>query len=175
MASVQLVGVVGNSLVSAGDKFRVTWTWALSWAVPANFWDIRSADLSVQASLPSMGLGFVPVSSPQAKAGDAVIVYDVRLSQAWGTGHTVADVVAALDQLPLLQNVQLDVSRVESVPLTTPSSALGSGQQSAVSQGNAATGGTLLGGVTGFLKGLSITAVVGALAIAAFFVYRKTR
>ena len=174
--SVQLVNATGNQPVQGGDKFRITWGWVLSWMLPGNFLDVRGLDQGVRNALPLMSHGFVPVSAPQAVPGDTVVVYDVRLSQAWsGGGNTVADVVAALDLLPAQQNVALNVTRVERLASSGVSSgALAQGQSGAVQQGNASNQPIVTGsGLARAFKFSAVTvAVVAAIALG-LYAWRK--
>lgn len=172
--TVTIVGTKSNATVKAGDKFRATWRWALAEFGAGAFFDSRRFDLNVQEALP--GMGFIPVSSPSAQPGDEVIVYDVRLSQSWGAGRTVADVVAALDKLPLVSDIALDVSRVEALPLTLTSAQLADGQAQAREQGNIdsqqqrETDG-IFSGLASFTKTLGTVTALAVVAVAGFIAW----
>lgn len=180
--TVTLVGAKSNDTVQTGDKFRVTWRWTLSEFGGGAFFDVRRFDLNVQEALP--GMGFIPVSSPAANQGDEVIVYDVKLSQAWGSGNkNVADVAAALDKLPFTTDLALDVSRVEKVSASATSAELAAGQAKAREQGNVdsakdrASSGINpfkeLGGWLDKLGTITVVAVVGIAAVVAYTYYAK--
>jgi len=97
MSGVTLQGATSGTVVHQGDKFRATWLLvATQLGLPVNAPAIAQ---KIIEALPL--LGFLPVSNPSAVLGDKVIVYDVRLGGAF-PGHTVADVAARLDQLPIL-------------------------------------------------------------------------
>lgn len=129
-----LVGTTSNATATTGDRFRVTWQAAAAdFFSPAHF-DLRGYANDVLEWLPSQG--FIPVSSNSTLAGSAVIVYDVKLGTMWGSGRTVADVVAALDKLPFLVDIALNVSRLEYLAPGTSSSQLNAGLQQTIAQGN---------------------------------------
>lgn len=182
MATVDVVNAKPNDRASAGDKFRVTWRWSLGEFMNPAFFDVVRFDIDVRNALP--GMGFVPVSNPMATAGDGVIVYDVRLSTTWGANNkSVAQVVTALDKLPLFAGVALNVSRVERLPNAGISSGdLAAGQVAAVAAGNTEldndreeTAGIFSPITTAFARlGTAATALlVVAVAGAALYVYRR--
>ena len=133
--SVTLVNCKANDLVATNDKFRVTWRWILGEYGTGSFFDSKRYDLSIQESLPSNAL--LPASAAHSIPGDVVIVYDVRLLAAWGSGNkSVADVIVACDKLPFLTDVALDVAKIEKIPANATSAELAKGQEDARVQGN---------------------------------------
>lgn len=178
---VQLVNCRAGDKVSQSDKFRVTWAWSLSELFGGAFAHLESIDRPVRDALP--GMGFVPVSSPMAVAGDRVLVYDVRPSMDFGAGNrTVADMVVALDKLPFIADAMLDVSKVEKISNTVGSSALAAGQAAAVQAGNAAADAAKESGPLAPITDLTNkvgTAATVALAVVvagiAWFVYKTVR
>lgn len=173
--TVTLVNTTANATVQTGDKFRCTWQWVLSEFGSGAFFDSRRFDLNVQAALP--GMGFIPASAPAATPGDEVIVYDVRLNNSWGVGKKVSDVVAALDDLPFIEDTALDVVRLEKIPATTGSVALDQGQEAARDEGNtqsqlAREQGGLFPSITSMLRSVGVITALAVVAVAAVVAYR---
>lgn len=175
---MRLIGIAPNAVVKTGDKFRVTWkAVAADWFSPAHF-DLREYDTDIREALP--GMGFIPVSNPMTTSGSAVIVYDVRLNSAWGVAKTAAEVTAALDRLPLMADLALNVDTAEFIAPGQTSVQLAAGQTSAVQQANEvaareAETNNPFKGLTDWLKGLSVVAVVGVVAVAGLAVYLTSR
>lgn len=171
--TAQLVGLTANSLLKSGDKLRATWTfWGSSW-LPAALHDAPAKAVKVREQLPS--LGFIPISQPSAVDGDEVIVFDVQLSQSWGSGVAASTVVASLDDLGF-GFYDLVLTRLEKI-VATSSTDLQQQQAAAVQQGNADANANVvfdkLGATLGIAGKTLALAVVVAAGVAAYLLLRR--
>lgn len=175
--AVQIVNGSRNTLLQAGDKLRVTWTWALGEWLTGTFFDARTYSEDVRDALP--GMGFVPISPMATVPGDSVIVYDVRLSMTWGANKTLADIIVALDRLPFFDDTALDVMRVEVLGPASSSSALSAAQNAATQAGNdansAAQKGNSLFAWFGKLSTLATVAVAVAALGVGYLLYKEAK
>jgi len=182
--AITVTGALPSAQVVAGDKFRVTWQLLASkiGLTP----DAVGVALKIQQALPTMG--FYTVSNPSAVAGDAVVVFDVRTTANFA-GHTVADAVAQLDNLPALLGgwaadvlavkvLALKGSSVTPGPAPSPESSaqIAAGIDQAKTAGNTTAAATSLWAkITGALGTIGTVAAVGAVVVLVVLVAGFTR
>jgi hypothetical protein len=159
-----LVGLSATDRIKSGDRIRATWEYYLSSLLPSFLHNAPKTAADLQVRLPSMG--FVPVSPPTALPGAESIVYDLQLSQVWGTATPVAQIVETLGNMPY-PFTNLKLTKLEAIDATASASDRAKQLDDARTAGEKAADTNKLFEAAGKVLGVTGNVIVAAVLVAA--------
>ena len=173
MNNINLVGVTSSTPARSGDKFRATWVFFGASIFPSFIYDAPDTAERLRERLP--GLGFIPISNPSALPGDEGIVYDLQLSQTWGTARPVSEIVNVLADLPA-PFTNLTLTRLEKITaLSSVDLAIQQAQAHEEAQEEASSNALFsgVGNVLGIAGNTLVLVLVVGVAVAAYVLAKK--